>query len=207
MTSTKVERAGKFPENLIAACDELFGGGASGLFAVMAEAFDQMELAEDEIRKAQDRHPAHRDRLYHSFSLLKPNMGLERMASEMVYRAHCRELLERVVAGTDTRPGTAAEVCCVMLETTKLAPLTSAAAGLYMRMWSACGFPELDQFSEASAHHEALERVVIDDHERLARRKLADNDRTLGEIECKGLHHGTMVECAYLPTGQLTIDV
>ncbi len=205
MTTTEVGAA-TVPKDVITACDKVFGGGSAGFFEMLAAEFDRMELAEDEIRKAQIRHPAHRDRLWHSFSLLKPNMGLKRMASELVYRAHCRELLERVVAGTDTRSGTAAEVCCVVLETGELSPLTSAAVGLHLRMWEAAGLPAIDGSSEARVHYEALKKSVIDDHERVAREKVAVKDRRLGAITCRGLHHGKMVKCAYLPPGHLVVE-
>jgi hypothetical protein len=80
----------------------------------MADAFERMEWAEQEIAAAQARHPQQAGRIWHSFSLFQPNPGLGRMTSEMVYRSHCREILDRVAAGEDTRPGTAAEGCCAL---------------------------------------------------------------------------------------------
>jgi hypothetical protein len=192
---------------LIARADALLSGGFAQALMVMAEALGLVEQAEEEIQAARIRHPRHADRIYHAFPLLVPSPALERLESEMVYRSHCRELLDRVAAGTDTRPGTAAEVCCVMLHTSLLSPLTSAATGLYMRMWQTAGFPELPEFTEARHHHEALESTVIDDHEQFARRKLAVADRRLGAIDCPGRHHGDEVDCAYRPIGQLAIDI
>lgn len=174
---------------------DLLGDGASGLLASLASLSDQIEWGEDEINKATQRHPHAVDTLYHSFPLLRGTS--DRMSTEFVYRAHARELLDRVAPGGDTRPGTAAEVCCAMLQASLLAPLRSSAMGLYMRMWQAAGFPEIDGFAEGSRHHEALEASTIDDHERLARHKLAVPDRRLGTIECSGLHHGDRVACTY----------
>ncbi len=131
---------------------------------------------------------------------------MKRMESERVYRSHCREILDRVAAGTDTRPGTAAEVCCAMLSISLLAPLTSAATGLYMRMWLTAGFPEFDEITESSRHHEALEKSLIDDYERFARRKLAVAGRRHGDITCSGRHHGEAVDCAYTPNRQLAAN-
>lgn len=88
-----------------------------------------MEIAEEEIAAAQKRHPGTSDRLYHSFMLLVPSH--ERMEYEPVYRSHCRELLDRVAAGGDTRIGTAAEVCCALHDVSLATPLRSSAAGLY----------------------------------------------------------------------------
>jgi hypothetical protein len=159
--------------------------------------FDSMSWAEEEIEKARARHPRHADRIYHSFMLLTPNLSLEAMSTEFVYRSHCRELLDRVADGTDTRPATAAEICCLMCTTSQAAPLTSAAAGLYMRMWRAAHFPTHPAFTEAGLHHEALEETRIDDLEQLARRKLTVAERRLGTIDCPGRHHGQPVTCPY----------
>jgi len=177
----------------------------TNLFEAIAEVFDLLDLAEDEISKARSRHPLHKDLLHHSSSLLTPNLSLECMESELVYRAHCHEILDRVAAGEDTRPGTAAEVCCAMRNTSLLSPLTSAATGLYLRMWQRAGLPELEDFADAGRHHEALEKSVIDDHEALARRKLAMPDRRLGEITCRGLHDAVEVACRYAPGAQLAL--
>lgn len=161
-------------EDLAAAVDALIGGGLldSGILGGgLSGLFGCMEWAEEEIAKARARHPRHADRIYHSFLLLTPTHQL--MRAEFVYRAHCRELLDRVAAGEDTRPGTAAEVCCAISAVSLASPLRSAAAGLYMRMWQAAGFPDFPEFAEAGYHHEALEQSVIDDHEQVTRRRLA----------------------------------
>lgn len=207
VTTTEPDAVSTLFPLLMAAVHDLLDGGSGDIFTVLAKAFGHMDWAEEEIEAARARHPRHADRLWHSFSLLVPQAGLERMASEFVYRSHCRELLDRVAAGEDTRPGTAAEVCCAMRNTSLLAPFTSAAAGLYMRMWQAARFPDFPGFAEASRHHEALERSLIDDHEQFARRRLAVPDRRLGTIDCHGRHHGEDVDCAYAPVGHLAIDL
>lgn len=159
--------------------------------------FERMEQAEEEIDRAMRRHPKFADRIYHSFSLLTPQH--DRMATEFVYRSHCRELLDRVAAGQDTRPGTAAEVCCACSEASMLAPLTTTAAGLYARMWTVA-FPEQrNVWSDQGEHYEALRGTQIDDLEREARHKTRQDDRKLGTIECGGMHHGETVACEYAP--------
>jgi hypothetical protein len=185
------------PDELFATVQDVLGE-LKGVFA-------SMEWAEEEIRAARRRHPAAADAMYHSFSLLTPQSGLDRMATEFVFRSHCRELLNRVARGEDTRPGTAAEVCCAMMQTSMLAPLRSSAAGLYMRMWTAAGFPEIEGFAPDLAHHEALEKTVIDEHEALVRRKVAVADRRLGNLTCQGLHHGEAVACVYAKAEQLAL--
>jgi len=138
--------------------------------------FQQMECAEDEIEQAQRRHPQLADLLWTTFRLMLPTQDL--MRTEFVYRSHCRELLERVARGEDTRPGTSAELaiaCC------HLAPLSTAGAGLYMRMWTKAfadqpPFPGAD---ERLDHYEAIEGSVMDEHEAAMRRKLGQSWRTL----------------------------
>lgn len=160
----------------------------------LAGLFGQMEWAEDEIARASQRHPTEVDLLFHSFRLLTPTHHL--MTTEFVYRAHCRELLERVIGGADTRPGTATEICCACCESTKIAPFTSPAAGLYFRMW-ATAFPDKPLCPERLEAHEVLESSRIDELETTMRRKLAVPDRVLGAIDCMGRHHGVPAQCRY----------
>src|SRR5437016_3464821 len=80
----------------------------------LAGLFDRMDWAEDEISKAQQRHPECADVLYHAFRLLTPSpIPQQASPAEFVYRSHCRELLERVASGQDTRPATDAEIACL----------------------------------------------------------------------------------------------
>ncbi len=195
MTTNEVGAGSRPLRDLIIAGDRLLGGNGSEPFAVIASGFVYMTWADEEIDKARDENPEHSDRLFHSFLLLSPNIALERMASEYVFRLHCRELLGRVVAGTDTRPGTAAEVCCAMRDTSLRVSLNSVGAGLLLRMWeAAAGFPDLGDFTAARTHHEALHKSLIDEAEAGARSKLAVKDRVLGTIECEGVHNS---ECIY----------
>ncbi|WP_112136049.1 hypothetical protein [Glycomyces dulcitolivorans] len=163
--------------------------------------FERMDIAEDEITAAHERHPDASDRLYHSFMLLVPSH--ERMEYEPVYRAHCREILNRVATGGDTRIGTAAEICCALHDVSLIAPLQSAASGLYFRMWRAAGLPNFSELIPASENHEALEGSRIDDHESETRRKLTDPTRTLDGVECRGMHHGEHVSCSLAPAPTL----
>ena len=172
--------------------------------ASLTGVLDQMGWAEDEIKLATARHPHRADTLYHSLSLLTPTF--DRMSTPFVFESHCRELLARVVDGHDLRPGTAAEVCLAISRVSQATPVLSSAAGLYMRMWLAAGFPHNATFAEFSAHHEALEKSVIDDFEQFARNKLAVPSRQLGEISCAGRHHGEDVVCVYAQTEQVTLD-
>lgn len=167
---------------------------------LIGTALEQMEWAESEIDAAIARHPAQGDLLYHGFGLLVPTHDL--MATEFVSRSHYRELLDRLAAGQDTRPGTAAEVACACAEASLAAPLSSTAAGLYFRMWESA-FPDKPPITDRGQHHEALEGSAIDALEATSRRTLAREDRIVGDISCSGMHHGETVRCTYSETKAL----
>jgi hypothetical protein len=104
-----------------------------GVGGLIDSVLDRCMWAEDEIEAAQLRH-GERDRgpLWNSFRLLKPTH--ERAWPELVYRAHCRELLDRVAAGLDTQPATDAEKIAVLSAASQAAPLNSGAETLYLRI-------------------------------------------------------------------------
>ena len=88
-----------------------------------------------------------------------------------MYRSHCRELLDRVAAGEDTRPGTTAECWGALRETSLRVPLSTSAAGLYARTWRLAQLPP-GELADASGHYEALQGPLIDEHEAWLRTKL-----------------------------------
>jgi hypothetical protein len=137
-----------------------------------------MGWGEDLIETMCRTHPEHADRIWHSFKLLRPTD--DKMGTEAVYRSHCAEIIERVIAHEDTRPGTAAECCIACCETSQIAPLTAAGTGVYLRLWAKAGLPGLDDI--ARDPYEAIRGEVIDDHERELRRKLKQDWRTLPKV-------------------------
>lgn len=180
-------------DKMIAALESIGDDTAGSLGSLLSGAFEKIGWAEDEIRAAQRRHPHARDLLFHSFALLCQTHEL--MSKERVFRSHCRELLDRVAAGGDTRPGTTAEVIVSLSEASHLAPLTGTATGLYGRLWGQA-FPGLaNPWDEIGEHYEALRGPAISDLDAEARRKLADPDRRITEIDCMGKHHGEPVNC------------
>lgn len=140
--------------------------------------FDAMAWADEEIQATQHRHPAAKDLIRDSFVLLRPTLPLMRTVA--VYRAHCRELLDRVAEGDDTRPCTAAECCAALSEASLRAPLRSSAVGLYTRMWRLAGLPPT-ALTDVSDHYEALDGSLIEDHETWLRRRLRQDWRVLPE--------------------------
>jgi hypothetical protein len=174
-------------------------GLLGGIQSQLTSAFATIEWAEDEIAQAVERHPRAADSLYHAFALLHPREIGPGMHTELVYRAHARELLDRIGADTDTRPATAAEICLACSEISLRGPMHSAAAGLYFRMWL-LAFPDhpvtRDQADE-QIHYERLYGTRIDELEAVMRRRLADPERQLADVECPGRHHGQPTTCRY----------
>jgi hypothetical protein len=83
--------------------------GSHPVFSQIARTFDLMEVAEKVIAAEKAaRKPRLRKRVDSAFKLLVPGLLLE--FGDDLYRFHCREIIRRVVAGADTRPGTKAEV-------------------------------------------------------------------------------------------------
>jgi hypothetical protein len=147
--------------------------------------FAAIDWAEDEIAKARKRHPR-KPELWATFDLLLATHEL--MRTEFVYRAHCRELLERVAAGQDTRPATDAEVAIACAGASELAPLTQPAIGLYFRVWSRAFPAHAVVDSQTRSHYEALHGPQIDELENTTRRKARqdwrrfDRERALAQV-------------------------
>jgi hypothetical protein len=143
--------------------------------------FDTMSWAEDEIMTARMRYGDHTPgggRLNDSFRLLKPNMSVR--MPEVVYRAHCKELLWRVVTGEDTRRATNAEMLMVAHQASLATPMPLGAACLYYRLFKRA-LPEL--WKELLADHadidayETLHGDKADRWEGYLARKLYQEDR------------------------------
>ncbi|MFD8101121.1 hypothetical protein ACFV24_16405 [Nocardia fluminea] len=158
----------------------------------------QQDWAEDEISRAQQRHPDVADVLHHSFSLLTATE--ERMSTEFIYRAHARELIERVATGVLTKPGTSVEVVLLLMRASLVTPLNTTAFGLYLRMWRRAGLPDLGgPIAGLDGHYEAINASGIDDFEAIARRKLAKPSRVLTLVTCEGRHLGEPADCRFAP--------
>jgi hypothetical protein len=180
------------------AASELLGAP----FREVVDALAQVQWAEEEITDACRRHPAVADRLFHAFPLLVPTAPS--MRTEMVYRVHCREILERLASGVDTRPGTDAEMAITCCEMSQRAPMSTAGAATYMRVWRRA-FPCTDVFDEHAVHYEHVAGAEADRLEREMRHKLAAPGRRLVDLTCDGMHHGEMTPRARTPQPPMPI--
>ena len=100
------------------------------LFRAMDEEFSRMEIVEDEIEKARIKHgEVERGPLWNSFMACKPSeLFYTSRYSDNLYRAHVREILDRVAIAPDKpkalEPATDAEVMILLIEASLRAPLT-----------------------------------------------------------------------------------
>jgi hypothetical protein len=105
---------------------DLLGIFTPGEVNTISGVFKRMEIAEQEIAAAQERHPQKADLLWECFAMCKPP-DLLNDKSDVMYRAHCRELLERVAAGENVAEPTNAELMAAFSVVSLATPLTDAA--------------------------------------------------------------------------------
>ena len=139
--------------------------------------FHRMAWAEDEIVKACERHgeePDEQGPIWQSFMLLRP---VVQMPNEQVYRSHCRELLERVAGGKDTRPATDAEMLMTLSEFSLNRDLNGSGVGLMIRLFNRVmgDVPSADDLIGTVATEQE-----IDELEQRLLRKLTQEWRTDG---------------------------
>lgn len=149
----------------------------------LAPFFRLMEIAEEEIEAAQKRYhePVGKGDgpIWGAFMLLQPSHP--QMKAESLYRAHCRELLDRVGLGEDTRPATGAELIFALSEASLQAPLTSSATGLYLKLGLQC-FPEImtdvmNDIGRTVEDYERLHGQAMEEHREFLARKMRQNWR------------------------------
>jgi hypothetical protein len=179
------------------AADKLLGTG--NLFSRMGALIDAAGWSHEESNRAMARHPKHADDLYHAANLCQTEDDVM-VGNEWLYRAHAREVLERVRAGRDTRPGTDVEVVLACRATSLLAPLHGSAFTLYMRVWARRfpGRPVMADDGPTLAEYERMYGSSADDAEAWVRRRLLKPGRVLRDVGCRGMHNGEPAICKYM---------
>jgi hypothetical protein len=152
-------RKNETTNDLFTAARELLGGSLS---STIAHTFRCMEIGEEEIAAAKARHPLLAAQLHDGFRELCPPPVL-RDAGERLYRAYCREMLTRIVAGSPPGAATTAELLAVLQAMSLAAPLERAATVLYWdrfaetfpadadRLRSEIGFVAADSYDQVRA--------------------------------------------------------
>ncbi len=114
---------------------------------VFMRAFDDMAMAEEEIRRAKQMYPRQCEDMDKAFILL---MRSDALKSEELYRRHMRELLKRVVDGQDCRLATKAEVLASLSEFS-LQAVMNKAGSLVMAQLMETVMSDLDGVSDIVA--------------------------------------------------------
>ena len=143
---------------------------------VIANSFRRMTVAEDEIRAAKARHPRKAAKLDQAFRYLCPPALLGGL-DDMVYRAHAREILERVAKGGKLRPGTTAEVVAALSHGSQVAPPGRIEMLLYTELFARL-FPKESlrlMTDSRPAAPDRYERERMRELEQELRRKLAQD--------------------------------
>ena len=128
------------------------GVGEETFWNVVASTFEMMDWAEDEIARAMARHPDKADEIWrHTFGAANPGMAeMLTVSNERLYRAHVRELAERVAKGQELQLPTLAEVACMFHDAAMDRPLSRHAVGMYLRLMVDM-FPEDEDYLLAKA--------------------------------------------------------
>lgn len=108
---------------------------------------------------------------------LSPNNGAALLASEVLMRAHTRELCERIDRGQDTRPATDAEIIAALGRASQLTPLRASAVCLMGRLWVRRGMPKGGMDVLELDSYEKVHGRAADDMEAEARHKLRQDWR------------------------------
>jgi hypothetical protein len=103
---------------MMAALEKVAGAGT---VRDIGRAFDLMEITERLIKRAGGK-PG--NRAWEAFKLLSPGRLIE--FSDELYEAHCREVIDNLMTGKDTRPGTDAEVAVLLHDLSLKAPLNAS---------------------------------------------------------------------------------
>lgn len=107
--------------------------GAGWLLGTLQSVFDQMAIAEQEIKHFMAHFPGNHVDIQRAFVQLR--WLLKVPVPEVVYRAHVRELLTRVVNDQSLMRGTKAEVLMLLSAASQVAPLGTRKIALYLKLF------------------------------------------------------------------------
>lgn len=107
----------------------------SNIGRAVGNVFDQVEMAERIIDEMMAEHPDHARVIWNAFQLFIDGGDMFYEFDDMVYEAHVREILTRVVKEMDTRPATSAEMMVAVSEFTLENAPTTQAAGVFMTLF------------------------------------------------------------------------
>lgn len=125
-----------------------------GLFQTAADVFAATDIAEEVIAEMQAEMPEYASTIDDCFQYLMPSVYIRQFQRserifESIYRAHCREMIMRVIEGKPLKPATKPEMLHFWMQSTWLGgPLQRRGARAYWECFKA-GMPQdiIDQIS------------------------------------------------------------
>ena len=151
--------------NSIAATQQLLNIIDSPNLKKIIGLFDQMVIADEEIEFAKMQHPNQRALLHQCFLLLQPSGILNSVVglAERIYRAHCRQLLERVVTGEKLEQPTDAEIMIIVMQGSLVGPLRNDYAYAYFKLFRQHfpdALPEIDEYKPQESWQGAGDEII-----------------------------------------------
>lgn len=125
--------------------EALLEGAAVGVS--IGQVFSCMGIAEEEISAYQRRHRSRAQKANRAFRWLLPS-DLLRGKSEKVYRAHVRELIDRVARGQNPIPLTKAEVLSLLSAQSLIAPLAAQYSACMGKLFRDLGLGDVEATPE-----------------------------------------------------------
>ena len=129
--------------------------GELGFGGVMSSFVKYVTCCEEVIAERAEKEPLLAVVFDDSFRFLTPRFDVFDGFSVEVYRWHCNEILDRLVAGESVDNGTKAEVMCALSRVSQVAPPGNDISELYARLFAewhpedAATLPDSDGFYES----------------------------------------------------------
>jgi hypothetical protein len=119
---------------------------------------EKMAIAEKEISVAQQEYLEKAEQIWDIFGLLGINISIWPDNGSDLFRAHVRELCARVGQELDLRPGTDAEICWTIYESTLKFPVRPVVSRAYMKLFSElfAGFDLADEVRDVAARMDVM---------------------------------------------------
>jgi hypothetical protein len=124
--------------------------------------FHLIDLCEEVIAEQKEKYPDKADLVDKAFGLSRPSDIFNSSIADNLYKAHVRELCERLALEGDTRFPTCAEVCIAMSEISQRAPIATDAALAYMQAFVKA-LPDSTVSTEIRPRMEELQRSFCSD--------------------------------------------
>lgn len=113
------------------------GLAPDGVWSIVENTFNLMEIAEQEIAIAQEKYPDREKEIWKMFGQMCPPPGMSQY-TDRVYRAHVREICDLTGRGVKWVQPTDAELLLCFVEFSQATPLSGIGGCLFSRLFRVC---------------------------------------------------------------------